>query len=100
MSELDVNAPVSDTSSERNKPIKRRRRPATELLADFLCAYGSYEDWEPLPDHVVQAYLGEDADARAQRLNAQKAAVFAELMRSADMSDGAAKDDVPGGEVV
>ena len=41
-------------------PVRARRlRPATDLLADWLVAYGDHRDVEPLPSHVFRAYFEE-----------------------------------------
>lgn len=51
------------------------RKPAVDLLADWLCGYGAGDDVPPLSDGVVKAYLEPQKPVACTR-----SAVFAGLM--------------------
>ena len=63
---------------------RRRLRPATDLLADFLVAYGDGRDVEPLPEHVMQAYL---SDGRPQPRRTNTPGVFSALIPGGVLTD-------------
>ncbi|MBI5493698.1 MAG: hypothetical protein HY904_01650 [Deltaproteobacteria bacterium] len=74
--------------------VKRRLRPAADLLADWLVAYGDHRDVEPLPEHVFRAYFHADAAPRLDKPTATPG-VFAALVRAA-----AGAPSNAGGEIV
>ena len=63
---------------------RRRLRPATDLLADFLVAYGDGRDVEPLPEHVMHAYL-HDGRPPVRRHNTP--GVFSSLIPGGSLPD-------------
>jgi hypothetical protein len=75
-------APAEEITAEHAVPVRTRRlRPATELLADFLVAYGDHRGVEPLPAHVFRSYFEEAAPARRR----PTPGVFANLFSAAGL---------------
>ena len=64
-------------------PRPARRKPALDVLADWLCAYGSHQDIEHLPQDLVAGYLAPDDAPRSFSARASRMPVFAGLMTGA-----------------